>query len=27
LFSDAENLGKTQMKSPPMKAPNAGWVG
>jgi len=26
-FSDAENLGKTQMGSPPMAAPNAGKVG
>jgi len=26
-FFDAENLGKTQMGSPPTKVPNAGGVG
>jgi len=27
MFSGANNLGKTQMGSPPMEAPNAGGVG
>jgi len=27
MFSDAEGIGKTEMGSSPMEAPNPGWVG